>query len=244
MSRSKMQIRNNGQKIALVLVGIILVVAMGVSDAKKDGSEVTLIGGEAERHQTVQQASLSDKTKVSMLKVEAREEGASAEFAGTAWKEAVEQIASSRPGFAPAPPGPQTGAPAPAFSLKGLDGKAYEVGGKREKLLLLNFWASWCGPCEEEAPLLVKLYEKHQDSLDLYAVNVTAEDSRANAESFANAFAFPFPVLLDEQGQIAAKYRIFGIPTSFLINRDGDIVDVIHLADAAQWEAKLSRWLQ
>jgi thiol-disulfide isomerase/thioredoxin len=223
MSRSKMQIRNNGKKIALMLVGIILVVAVGVSDARKDGSEVTLTGGEDERHQSVQQASLPDKTKVSILN--------------------VEQIAS-RPGFAPAPPGPQPGAPAPAFSLKGLDGKVYEVGGKRDKLLLLNFWASWCGPCEEEAPLLVKLYEKHKDSLDLYAVNVTAEDSRANAESFAKAFAFPFPVLLDEQGQIAAKYRIFGIPTSFLINRDGDIVDVIHLADAAQWEAKLSRWLQ
>jgi len=147
----------------------------------------------------------------------------------------------ARTGFAPAPPGPRPGAPAPSLSLQGLDGKSYQVGGKREKWLLLNFWASWCGPCEEEAPLLVELFEKYKAALDLYAVNVTAEDSRANAEAFAQAFAFPFPVLLDDTGEAATKYRIFGIPTSFLINREGQIVDVVHLANVVEWEEKLSR---
>lgn len=224
----KARIRDIAKKIAPMLVTVALIMALGAGETKEWGAGAPTSFAASAGNEAAEQAA---------------DAGEQVTEVGEQAADAAEQIAS-RPGFAPASPGPRAGAPAPAFSLKGLDGRVYEVGGKREKLLLLNFWASWCGPCEEEAPLLVKLYEKYAASLDLYAVNVTAEDSRANAESFAKAFAFPFPVLLDEQGQIAAKYRIFGIPTSFLINRDGDIVDVIHLADAAQWEAKISRWLK
>lgn len=231
----KTRIRDIAKKIAPMLVMVALIMAMGAGETKEWGAGAPRSFAASTGNETAEQ--------VADIGEQAADAGEQVTEVGEQAADAAEQIAS-RPGFAPASPGPRAGAPAPAFSLKGLDGRGYEVGGKREKLLLLNFWASWCGPCEEEAPLLVKLYEKYAASLDLYAVNVTAEDSRANAESFAKAFAFPFPVLLDEQGQIAAKYRIFGIPTSFLINRDGDIVDVIHLADAAQWEAKISRWLQ
>src|SRR5690606_35627931 len=73
---------------------------------------------------------------------------------------------------------PLEGEAAPAFSLPGLDGgKVYSVGGRRDKPLIVNFWASWCGPCEKEMPELKALYEKYKDRIDLYAVNATKYDT-------------------------------------------------------------------
>lgn len=132
-------------------------------------------------------------------------------------------------------------APAPAFSLKGLDGEVYEVGGSRDKPLFLNFWASWCGPCEEEAPELARLYEKYKDKLDLYAVNVTGNDDAARAQAFAERYKFRFPVLLDEELEAARLYRFQVIPTSFLIDRNGVVVDVINLLDPPELELKIKK---
>src|SRR4051794_16340982 len=73
---------------------------------------------------------------------------------------------------------------APSFTLTGLDGSTYTVGGAREKPLFVNFWASWCGPCEEEAPDLVNLYNKYKGQFDLYAVNVTQGDKLENVKAF------------------------------------------------------------
>src|SRR5690606_21739558 len=72
---------------------------------------------------------------------------------------------------------PKAGFLAPHFTLEGFEGEKYEVGGPRDKALLINFWASWCGPCELEAPELVKLQNKYRDRLDIYAVNVTKLDT-------------------------------------------------------------------
>jgi thiol-disulfide isomerase/thioredoxin len=132
-------------------------------------------------------------------------------------------------------------APAPAFSLKALDGAVYQVGGKREKPLFLNFWASWCGPCEEEAPELSRLYEKYKSQLDLYAVNVTGNDDLEAAKAFAERFKFGFPVLLDEQLDAAKLYRFQVIPTSFLIDRNGVVVDVINLLEPPELEKKIKK---
>lgn len=127
---------------------------------------------------------------------------------------------------------------APAFELTALDGKAYNVGGKREKPLVLNFWASWCGPCEEEAPQLARLYEKYKDQLDLYAVNVTKNDTVEEAKLFAKRYQFTFPVLLDEELAAAQKYRFTVIPTSFLIDRNGVVVEIINLLEPKELEKK------
>lgn len=132
-------------------------------------------------------------------------------------------------------------APAPAFSLKALDGAVYQVGGKREKPLFLNFWASWCNPCEEEAPELSRLYEKYKDKMDLYAVNVTGNDDMAAAKAFAERYKFGFPVLLDERLEAAELYRFQVIPTSFLIDRNGVVVDVINLLEPPELEKKIKK---
>lgn len=122
---------------------------------------------------------------------------------------------------------PKPGTAAPAFSLPGLDGKTYEVGGKRDKVLLLNFWASWCDPCKEEAPELKALAEKYKDSLDIYAVNVTLYDKLDEAKAFVKEYDYTFPVLLDEKEELYRKFNGIAFPTNVLIDEQGVIREVI-----------------
>lgn len=91
---------------------------------------------------------------------------------------------------------------APEFTLEGMDGKAYSVGGARDKVLLINFWASWCGPCHQEAPDLVRLHEEYGDRLDIYAINVSKMDSLSNAKDFVEKYQFKFPVPLDRKSVV------------------------------------------
>jgi thiol-disulfide isomerase/thioredoxin len=131
------------------------------------------------------------------------------------------------------------GLTAPAFKLSSLDNQPYQVGGKRDKPLLINFWASWCGPCKEEAPDLVKLYEKYKGQIDLYAVNITRGDSINDARSFAQKYGFTFPVLLDTNGEIADMYRIRVIPTSYLIDRNGNVQEVFNVLPPDELDSKI-----
>ncbi|MFD1176748.1 TlpA family protein disulfide reductase [Paenibacillus puldeungensis] len=119
------------------------------------------------------------------------------------------------------------GTSSPAFKLSGLDGKQYAVGGKRDKALLLNFWASWCDPCREEAPELVNIAEKYKDSLDVYGVNVTFYDKLDDVKKFVKEYGFTFPVLLDEKEKVYRMYNGIAFPTNILIDKDGVIRDVV-----------------
>jgi len=138
---------------------------------------------------------------------------------------------------------PKVGALAPAFALNGLDGKTYTVGGKREKPVLLNFWASWCGPCAEEAPDLQRLFEAFGGQFDLYAVNVTKTDEMKAVRSFVAGNKLTFPILLDKKLEAAPLYRFSVIPTSFLIDRDGYVVDTFHGLPYEQLSRKMQRLL-
>jgi thiol-disulfide isomerase/thioredoxin len=130
--------------------------------------------------------------------------------------------------------------PAPAFDLQGLDGKAYHVvGGEREKPLIINFWASWCGPCHEEAPDLERMYDTYKGELDIYAVNVTKGDRIEDVRGFVKQYGLSFPVLLDQKGSTAESYRLLFVPTSFLVNKQGVLVDVIHVLPPAELESKI-----
>ncbi|PZE20953.1 TlpA family protein disulfide reductase [Paenibacillus xerothermodurans] len=121
------------------------------------------------------------------------------------------------------------GKTAPAFSLLGLDEKEYKVGGVRDKPLVLNFWASWCGPCHQEAPDLKQMYDKYGEQVDLYGVNVTKGDRLPDVKRFVKQHKLPFPILLDEKGTAAEMYRIIVVPTTFLIDKQGNLRDVIHV---------------
>jgi thiol-disulfide isomerase/thioredoxin len=141
-------------------------------------------------------------------------------------------------------PGPKLNAQAPAFALQALDGRTYEVGGAREKPVLLNFWASWCGPCELEAPDLVKLYDKYKDRIDFYAVNMTAGDRMDNIQSFVKHFKYEFPVLLDTEGAVGDLYRITGIPMTYLVDRNGVIRDGFGILKPEELEKRINKLIE
>lgn len=145
----------------------------------------------------------------------------------------------------PKTPEPKKNHYAPPFDLASLDGASnYQVGGKRDKVLIINFWAAWCGPCEVEAPDLKDIYDKHQDKLDLYAVNVTKYDKLREAKDFVKEQGFVFPVLTDAKGDVGDLYKVFSYPISFIVDRDGVIRERIEgVISREEWEMHLEEVL-
>lgn len=139
---------------------------------------------------------------------------------------------------------PTVGYSAPHFSLVGLDGKTYKIGGKRDKPVVINFWASWCGPCKEEAPDLVKMYNKYKGQLDFYAINSTSNDQLDDAKKFVETYGMPFPIPLDEKGVVSKQYQIMAFPTTFFIDKNGMIVhQVLGMLDEAELEKQMKKLL-
>ena len=120
---------------------------------------------------------------------------------------------------------PIIGKQAPDFTLMTLDAKEVSLSQFRGQPVLINFWATWCLPCREEMPELVRSYESHQaEGLIILGLNLTYSDSLPDVESFASEFNITFPVLLDKDGAVAERlYRILGVPTSIFVTRDGTI---------------------
>lgn len=91
------------------------------------------------------------------------------------------------------------------------------------QVLYVDFWASWCVPCRESFPWLIKTQEKYAaQGLQILAINVDAE--RQDAESFLNGMATNFPIVLDPDGKLAERYDLMGMPSAVLIGRDGKLI--------------------
>ncbi|MFD0586682.1 TlpA family protein disulfide reductase [Paenibacillus sp. GCM10027627] len=139
---------------------------------------------------------------------------------------------------------PKAGFAAASFELPGLDEKKYAVGGKSEKLIFVNFWASWCGPCELEAPDLQKLHEKYGDQMVLYGVNSTQYDKERSARQFVEEQGFTFPILMDRPGDVTKQYKVNTFPTSFLIDSNGVIRERINgVIPYEEWERLITKYL-
>lgn len=118
-------------------------------------------------------------------------------------------------------------AKAPHLKLTDIQQKEYQLKPPYDQPIILNFWASWCGPCKMEAPDLVRLSEKYQDQVKIYAINMTNQDSEEGAYMFAKDYGFRFPVLLDKNGDAAALFRVAAVPTTFFVDENGEIVSVL-----------------
>ena len=122
--------------------------------------------------------------------------------------------------------GTAVGQQAPDLNLSTLEGKTARLSDYRGQVVLLNFWASWCGPCRLEVPHLVAAYEKYKDrGFTVAAVNLGEPSERV--EVFVTEFQITFPVLLDPAGQARRLYPIRGIPTSFLLDAEGIVRKVV-----------------
>lgn len=120
------------------------------------------------------------------------------------------------------------GQPAPDFTLVSLDNRKISLSQFRGRPVLINFWASWCIPCREEMPELVKVYESRKDEgFMILGVNLTSSDTLPEVQAFVKEFHISFPVLLDKDGTVAGRlYPLPGIPTSIFIDRDGNVARV------------------
>ncbi len=122
------------------------------------------------------------------------------------------------------PTGLGPGKPAPDFKLKTLDGKEVSLSDYRGKVVLINFWATWCPPCREEMPLFKRVYERYKNK-GFEILAVSTDTSVDPVKKFVKEYRLDFPVLLDTDN-ISSLYGIQGLPTSFLIDREGKIVKV------------------
>lgn len=112
------------------------------------------------------------------------------------------------------------GKPAPDFQLPDLDGEEVNLNDFQGKPVLLNFWAGWCRPCEEEMPYLQQVYEEWSDQ-GLVVLTVNLGDSRSEVNRFMQSNQLSLPVLLDTKQSLTQKYNVVGIPTTFFIDKDG-----------------------
>jgi len=124
---------------------------------------------------------------------------------------------------------------APDFTLRTTDGKNLRLAEQRGRVVLVNFWATWCAPCRQEMPLLNQLYQKYEGSgFTLLGVNV--DDDSRNAINLANKLGVSFPVLLDADKTVSKRYELSSMPSTLLIDRDGK-VRYVHRGYQAGFEA-------
>ena len=109
------------------------------------------------------------------------------------------------------------------FTMKDLDGKEVSLSSYKGKVILLNFWATWCGPCKAEIPGFVELQDKYKN--DLVVVGYSVDDEAPKARAFATEYKMNYPILLGEgREDVQDAYGpIWGIPASFIISRDGKV---------------------
>jgi peroxiredoxin len=116
----------------------------------------------------------------------------------------------------------EVGKPAPDFTLKSLSGENLKLSEMTGNVVLINFWASWCGPCREETPLLNALHSKYEP-LGFTVLGVNVEEDVNGAKGFLKNFPVDFPVLLDNTNKVSKQYKVIAMPTTVVVDRDGNM---------------------
>ena len=118
---------------------------------------------------------------------------------------------------------PQEGFLAPSFSLQKLNGSVVKLIDYKGKVVLVNFWASWCGPCKMEIPSLNRLYQKRKSTgFEIVAISLDRTPVSKLA-AFVKEKQMDFPILLNPDGDVSERYMVRGIPSSFLLDKKGMI---------------------
>ncbi|MDE2093146.1 MAG: TlpA family protein disulfide reductase [Burkholderiales bacterium] len=111
---------------------------------------------------------------------------------------------------------------APDFTLRTLNGPNLRLQEQRGRVVMINFWATWCGPCRQEMPHLNRLYQKYKAS-GFVLLGVNVDDDTRNAAEVAAKLGVTFPVLLDTDKQVSRRYDLATMPSTVLIDRDGKV---------------------
>lgn len=129
-----------------------------------------------------------------------------------------------------------TGKFAPVFELKDLEGKKVSLADFKGKVILLNFWATWCAPCKAEMPSLENLY-RNLKGKGLVVIGVSVDNSEKTVHSFVKEKGITFPILLDKGKEVSFDdYGVIGLPVTFLIDKKGVIVDKVF--GERQWDSE------
>jgi peroxiredoxin len=123
---------------------------------------------------------------------------------------------------------PEVGNLAPDFQLDNLDGQSVSLSDFRGKPVLVNFWATWCPPCRSEMPLIQNIFaDKKWVGKGLVVLAIDIGESQATVREFVKKYGLTFPVLLDSTQDVFFEYRARAIPTTFFIDRQGVIREII-----------------
>jgi len=129
----------------------------------------------------------------------------------------------------------KVGTEAPGFRLPSLAGGEVDLASQRGKVVVLNFWATWCPPCVAEMPSLERLYRALSPE-GLSVITVSTDEDEAELRRFVSALALTLPVLRDPGGRVAAgEYRTTGYPETFVLDREGRILR--HVVGPAEWDS-------
>jgi peroxiredoxin len=121
--------------------------------------------------------------------------------------------------------GLEIGQTAPDFTLNNLEGQPVNLSDYRGKVVLMNMWATWCGPCHREAPDMQTFYQEYEGRFEILAVNIA--ETRAEAQGFVDQYDLTFPVVLDTASRVADLYALEAYPTTYVLSREGVVIDVI-----------------
>jgi thiol-disulfide isomerase/thioredoxin len=117
--------------------------------------------------------------------------------------------------------------PAPGFSLGSRAGSEVNLAQYKGQVVMLNFWASWCGPCRQEMPLLENIYKKY-NKMGFTLLGVNVEPESKDAEKFLGALQAPvsFPILYDKDSKVSKLYDVSGMPSTVIIDRKGNVREI------------------
>ncbi|MCR5836170.1 MAG: TlpA family protein disulfide reductase [Lachnospiraceae bacterium] len=121
---------------------------------------------------------------------------------------------------------------APDFTTELADGSTFTLSSAKGKVVLINIWATWCGPCCGEMPAFQKLYEEYGDKMQIVAVNYA--EPKEDVKQFLKENEYTFPVAFDENAEVAAKYPSQGIPYTIIVDKDGAIYKTFVGAQSAE----------
>jgi thiol-disulfide isomerase/thioredoxin len=111
---------------------------------------------------------------------------------------------------------------APDFTLKSRSGENVKLSELRGEVVMINFWASWCGPCRQEMPLLEDLYSKYSD-LGFTLLGVNVEEDSSKASELLREIPVSFPVLFDNKNEVTKLYKVVAMPSTIMVDRDGNM---------------------